>query len=628
MSVSLRKCLVVWVWLLSPWQFIHAQEITDAQLLEFLVVTCHGSNETAEYWPENLAQVGPSHGSIEIRGTRVGERFIYLLGDGSSLRMDLLRPPNRPARYVLEFSIQNKMPELFIGMDANCKVRQARRLNYRDGKAYSLDTLDQFLDSINSELLNPPVPQPAGAEINPGDSVVQRPQLLVAMVDSGVNYQLPEINQRLARDSKGQLLGYDFWDMDPLPFDAHPAASPFFIQRHGTQTASLMLREVSDIQLVSYRYPRSDLSRMKLLIEHARSIGIRIVGLPLGSNNSKSWAAFEVAAKAHPDILFIVSAGNNGRDIDARPVFPASLTIDNMITVTSSNDYLRPAERTNWGKESVDFMLPAEQQRVLNFNGDEAEASGSSYAVSRMVALAADFLNRRKTLDTPGLIKSLRQLAIPPANGSYVKIGYIPDPVANSKDLIVVPGSKMMLAEPASPPRFSTSLSGVMLDQEWSIQDIQSALTEVNSILSQCDIGFSSISFVSLNGPDYLRDLATGSAHTLMAGLTDLEINPGYSGKLIKVLFARDSQMQIKYDAEAFGVGNTRARPWLINSVWVMQGAKDLGVTLAHELFHVLANNGDHVPRNKNLMSADTNPANTALTPGQCALARGYFSRK
>ena len=41
-----------------------------------------------------------------------------------------------------------------------------------------------------------------------------------ALVDSGVNYQLDAISSRLARQNDGSLIGYDFWDMDELPFDA------------------------------------------------------------------------------------------------------------------------------------------------------------------------------------------------------------------------------------------------------------------------------------------------------------------------------------------------------------------------------------------------------------------------
>ena len=81
-------------------------------------------------------------------------------------------------------------------------------------------------------------------------------------MDSGVNYLLPAIASRLARDADGAALGYDWWDMDPRPLDQDPSRSAFFPRRHGTRTASLLLEEAPLARLIPYRYPRADMSRM------------------------------------------------------------------------------------------------------------------------------------------------------------------------------------------------------------------------------------------------------------------------------------------------------------------------------------------------------------------------------
>ena len=85
-------------------------------------------------------------------------------------------------------------------------------------------------------------------------------------------------------------------------------------------------------------------------------------------------------------MLFVVSAGNDGVDIDRSPVYPAALDLDNLLVATSADDFLRPAARVNWGPESVDYLLPAEQVPVLDLDGAETLASGSSYAVPRTAA--------------------------------------------------------------------------------------------------------------------------------------------------------------------------------------------------------------------------------------------------
>jgi subtilisin family serine protease len=125
------------------------------------------------------------------------------------------------------------------------------------------------------------------------------------------------------------------------------------------------------------------------LIADAAAKGARIVNLAMGSNDPGDWRAFEAAVRSHPGMLFVVSAGNDGRDIDRRPVYPAGFTLDNMIVVTSADGFGNPAPGSNWGKQSVDVLVPGERVAVIDFQGAATTASGSSFAAPRVTALAA-----------------------------------------------------------------------------------------------------------------------------------------------------------------------------------------------------------------------------------------------
>ncbi|MGB5705669.1 MAG: S8/S53 family peptidase [Arenicellales bacterium] len=550
---------------------------------------------------------------VRYNGNRVGQRYFYALPNNDSVRFDVLQPAGQPVRFVLELRREDR-PSLFIGMDKDCIVREARRIVYQNGQAIKLELLDKGLNRLSDELLNP---EPVGSDFAVVDSAVA-----VAMVDSGVNYLLPEINRRLARDSTGRMLGYDFWEMDARPFDVHSAGSPFFVQRHGTRTASLMLSEAGEVRLVSYRYPRPDMQRMSQLVEHADSLGVRIIGLPLGSNREEDWLTFLEAAKARPHILFIVSAGNNGRDIDAKPVYPASMDLENMVVVTSADDFVRPAERTNWGKKSVDYLLPAERQKVIKFSGEQGLASGSSYAVSRMVALAAKLLSISPDMDTAQLQAAIKARSITPVETTWVRIGYIPDPLKEEGtpkfDLVA---SEMMNQNKSV--QYSLSLNLLQLDSRWQKELVLEAVEGANKILEQCQLSIDAVNFYSMNARDYLQDLETGSAYTILQEFRALL--PESRG--VEILFARESRMEVVFEAEAFGPGNTATRPWLQDSVWIAYGSRDLPVTIAHELFHVLSNTGGHAPSPQNLMSAESSLENTELTPAQCSLAKTYFTR-
>ena len=87
-------------------------------------------------------------------------------------------------------------------------------------------------------------------------------------------------------------------------------------------------------------------------------------------------------------------------------------------------------------------------------------------------------------------------------------------------------------------------------------------------------------------------------------------------------MFARDTRMEQQYTGEAFGIANTRFRPWLTNSVWLTTDVDDAAIALAHELFHVIANSGAHVEGSSNLMQGRTRPDATTLTADQCQQAQ------
>jgi hypothetical protein len=151
------------------------------------------------------------------------------------------------------------------------------------------------------------------------------------------------------------------------------------------------------------------------------------------------------------------------------------------------------------------------------------------------------------------------------------------------------------------------------LDTRWSAPRIAASLEQAYRILGQCDIGSGALAAYTIEAEDYLRDLATGSARSLLEAV---------DARRPVVVFARDTRMQDAYLGEAFGPGNTQRRPWLANSVWLMHDVDDAGIALAHELYHVLANSGAHVDGEANLMQGYTHPDGTGLTSRQCREAQ------
>ncbi len=589
-------------------QVVAASGWTPERLRDFAAETCRQWADTralAEGYTRGPVETSP----IVMRGVDFGTLHRARNDAGAPLELEVVERDGRTLRFVARLYRAPGEPELLVALDADCAPQVARRINYSaDGIARTIDTLDSgFRPRGRPDWLNPPLEWRPRKEVPPAN-----PPLRVGLVDSGVNYRLPAINTRLARAADGALIGYDFWDLDALPYDAHLLGGGFFVQRHGTRTASLLLAEAPGVELVAYRYPRPDMRRMRDLVEHAARHGVALVGLPLGGYRAAEWEAFAAAARAHPDMLFVASAGNDGWDIDERPVYPAVLELDNLLVVTSADDFARPAVRTNWGRESVDFLVPAENLRVVDYSGERTFASGSSYAVSRTLALAARLKTANPDWNAADIIAELRRRYADPLAHGWAASGYIADPRAGARlEQAFLP--PLEIDAPPAADGLLLALDIFVLEPRWQRAQIESAVRQAYEILAQCGIVPGKVRLSVIEGPDYLRDLTVGHARTLFAAL---------DRRRPSVVFARDTHRPQPYTGEAFGRANSVRRPWLADSVWLMLDVDDPGVALAHELFHVLANDGGHVEIASNLMQGATRPDGTGLAPSQCELAR------
>jgi len=344
---------------------------------------------------------------------------------GDEVRVERLFPLGRLRRVTIEYHRQvandRMRPLMSVALNAECVVLRAARIDYdAEGRAEALAGLGPDLrQEISRQPLNPPIPPGK----DPGG-------VAVAMVDTGVNYLLEPVAQRLARDASGRPLGFDYWDMDDRPFDVDTARSPFFPLHHGTAVASILLREAPNARIIPYRYPRPDMTRMADLVADADGHGVAIVNMAMGSIKRADWDALAEAAARRPHMLFVVSAGNDGRDIDKDPVYPAMLKLPNFLVVTSADAFGRLADGSNWGRDGVDVMVPGEQVPVIDHRGAEGKASGSSFAVPRVAALAARLLAKNPAWRGAELKRAIIARARPSRfhDTPPVRHGWIPDP--------------------------------------------------------------------------------------------------------------------------------------------------------------------------------------------------------
>ena len=564
---------------------------------------------------------------LRVRDRAVGVRHSLMLRDGARIRIDRIEPEGILRRVVAtwaEPSRSGHRPVLLALTGSACNVMAGRRLVYdAHGMQRSIEFLESNLErAVQVEPLNPPVPAAAAGDAGRGG-------VRVAHVDSGVDYRLPGIASRLARDADGALVGFDFWDLDARPFDANPAHSAFHPQRHGTRTAWLILEEAPVAVLVPYRYPRHHMSRMPELVEHAAAAGVRIMNISMGSRRLSDWTPFEAAARAHPEMLFVVSAGNNGADIDETPIWPAALALDNLLTVTSSDASGLPARGSNWGRKSVDLAVPAEEVPVTGFDGRVREVSGSSYAAARVSALAACLLAAHPEWSTPELRSAILDRAEKPVSDmvAYVGAGTLRDPTGTRRgDCEAEPAAvaevplgawtvEHLYPEGEAPAHAHTVALDVVVvnGAGWRVPEILRAVRRSAGILAQCEVVVNRARLRMVEAPRRYRYLHDSWSRRLVNRL-----DPARPA----VFFVEETLREPAFEAEAFGQANTRSMRALRDTVWITRAAREVGVVLAHELFHVLADLGRHESAPGNLMNERVSAGNTRLHDWQCERLR------
>lgn len=358
------------------------------------------------------------HAVDSFRGAPGRVRTVMLLADGRRLEVSVLFPGGQLRKIAVE--LHGDKPLFSISMDNACRINQAREIVYGAGDAaQTIRVYADDLSTVTDEIvLNPAVPDTA----DPGG-------VTVGLIDSGVNYTIDPFKSRLARDTGGKLIGRDFWDGDDRPFDIDTGRTPFFPLHHGSAVMSVLIREAPMARVVPVRYPRPDMAKMADAVTWLAEKGVRIVNLAMGSNSGDDWQAFADAARKHPRMLFIISAGNDGRNIDRDPVYPAALSLANAIVVTSSEPDGRLARGSNFGARSVDIMTPGERIPVTDHRGAPGKASGSSFAVPRIAALAARALAANPDWHGPELRDWILKRARPLSGPKQTRYGWIPDPL-------------------------------------------------------------------------------------------------------------------------------------------------------------------------------------------------------
>ncbi|MCW3067256.1 MAG: peptidase and in kexin sedolisin [Solirubrobacterales bacterium] len=143
-------------------------------------------------------------------------------------------------------------------------------------------------------------------------------------------------------------------------------------------------------------------------IDYAIHEGARIVNCSFGSSKKSSALQDEVDYAKSKNVLLVVAAGNDGDNIDAKPVYPASFPEGNVLTVAATTSTGALASFSNFGKSGVDLGAPGDRIFSTYLTSTYKTLSGTSMAAPLVAAAAAMLRAKDSSLGYADIKNALR----------------------------------------------------------------------------------------------------------------------------------------------------------------------------------------------------------------------------
>lgn len=240
-------------------------------------------------------------------------------------------------------------------------------------------------------------------------------KVIVAVIDTGIDPNHPDIKPNLWHEKRTNIYGWDFITNRPNPIDDHS---------HGTHVAGILgavfnrkagvsgvAHEVSIMALKYYSEKNTGFQNLKNSIKAlnwAIDHGANVINYSGGGPEFSIDEYSAIKRAMDKGIMIIAAAGNERQnaDLPKNYYYPCSYTLDNVICVAAINIHDELVASSNWGQAHVDVAAPGENILSSVPGGKYAYMSGTSQATA-FVTGAVILIQSLNPFLTPREIKGI-----------------------------------------------------------------------------------------------------------------------------------------------------------------------------------------------------------------------------
>jgi len=233
--------------------------------------------------------------------------------------------------------------------------------------------------------------------------------IVVANIDTGVDYDHPDLapniwtnpgeipGNGIDDDGNGyvdDIHGYDFANNDGDPFDdhghgTHTAGTIGAVGNNGIGVAGVNWNvKIMPVKFLSGSGSGTTTDAIRS-IQYAIDNGADIMSNSWGGGGYDPSLEDVIKLANDAGILFVAAAGNNGRNNDILPFYPASYNVPNVISVAATDGNDVRASFSNYGTTSVDLGAPGINILSTIPGGGYTYLSGTSMATPHVAGVAA-----------------------------------------------------------------------------------------------------------------------------------------------------------------------------------------------------------------------------------------------